>query len=59
MNQTFHIYIPFNGLFDVIDRATDGIATASNSIFNSISKVINRVIKKRRKYEEEEDDIYE
>ena len=26
----------FNGLFEVIDRATDGIATVSNTAFNSI-----------------------
>jgi uncharacterized protein YoxC len=48
----------FNGLFQVIDKATDGIATISNSAFNSISKLINRIINKKKKYEED-DDFYE
>ncbi len=48
----------FNGLFQVIDKATDGIATISNSAFNSISKLINRIINKKKKYEDY-DDFYE
>ena len=47
----------FNGLFEVIDKATDGIATVGNSLFSSISKTINRVLKKKKNNEEE--DFYE
>jgi predicted PurR-regulated permease PerM len=45
-----------NGIFKVIDKASDGVALISDQIINSIMKIIGRFLKKKANKEDEIDE---